>query len=78
MDVAKIVSVNIGPYPRAMPVGAFDQMPEVIAAFDDGVVKSLFSFYPDELAFAAHEFRGLTEAEAQALRTRKIIQYLQI
>ena len=45
---AKIVSVKIGPYPKSM----FDPMPEVVATFDDGITKKLFSFYPDELSFS--------------------------
>jgi hypothetical protein len=30
--------------PRPMPLGRFDPMPEVVAAFEDGSTKTLFSF----------------------------------
>ena len=41
-------------------------MPEVIATFEDGTVKTLFSFYPDEVSFRASEFIGLAEEEAHS------------
>jgi hypothetical protein len=54
----------------------FDPMPEVIATFEDGSTKTLFSFYPDEISFREHEFVGLTEQEAHTLFQKKDISYL--
>jgi hypothetical protein len=51
-------------------------MPEVIATFEDGSTKTLFSFYPDEVSFHASEFVGLTEQEARALFHQKDTAYL--
>ena len=74
----KIVAATIGPMPRPVeaPAGIFDPMPTVTVTFEDGKVKELFSFYPDELSFTASEFMGLTEQEARALRLRKDTEYL--
>ncbi len=72
----KITSTIITPMPRPMPEGMFDPMPEVIATFEDGTTKTLFSFYPDEITFHASEFIGLTEEEAKALRHRKDVAFL--
>jgi hypothetical protein len=72
----KIKSVTITPMPRPMPQGMFDAMPEVIATFEDGSTKSLFSFYPDEVSFRASEFMGLTEEEAYDIFQRKDRAYL--
>jgi molybdopterin-guanine dinucleotide biosynthesis protein A len=73
MASPKIVSVVIGPMPKSL----FDPMPKVTATFDDGVTKDLFSFYPDELSFAEHEFVNKTEAEARQLFHAKDVRYLQ-
>ena len=73
----KITSAIITQMPRPMPHGMFDPMPEVIATFEDGSVKTLFSFYPDEISFRASEFTGLTEEEARALRHKRDVHYLQ-
>ena len=72
----KIKSVMITPMPRPMPEGMFDPMPEVIATFEDGSTKNLFSFYPDEVSFVPSEFIGLTEEEAHTLFQRKDTAYL--
>ncbi len=72
----KITSVTITPMPRPMPEGMFDPMPKVIATFEDGTTKDLFSFYPDEITFQPSEFTGLTEAEAHALKQQKDAAYL--
>jgi hypothetical protein len=69
----KIKSVIITAMPRTMPEGMFDPMPEVIAIFEDGSTKSLFSFYPDEVSY---EFIGLTEEEAHSLFQQKDTAYL--
>jgi hypothetical protein len=72
----KIRSVIITRMPRPMPEGMFDPMPEVIATFEDGTTKTLFSFYPDEVSFRASEFVGLTEEDAYTLFQRKDTTYL--
>ena len=72
----KITSAIITPMPRPMPLGMFDPMPEVVATFEDGSSKSLFTFYPDEISFRASEFIGLTEQESHALKQRKDIAYV--
>lgn len=72
----KIITVIITPMPRPMPQGMFDPMPEVIATFEDGSSKSLFTFYPDEISFQASEFIGLTEEEARSLLQQKDSTYL--
>ena len=73
----KIKSAIITPMPRPMPLGMFDPMPEVIATFEDGSTKTLFSFYPDEVSFHESEFVGLTEQEARGLFHKKDTAYLQ-
>jgi hypothetical protein len=72
----KIKNVIITPMPRPMPEGMFDPMPEVLATFEDGSTKTLFSFYPDEVSFQPSEFAGLTEEEAHSLFQRKDTAYL--
>ena len=67
----KIISAFITPMPRPMPHGMFDPMPEVIATFENGSTKSLFSFYPDEVSFRASEFIGLTEEEAREVKAER-------
>jgi hypothetical protein len=72
----KIKHVIITPLPRPMPLGMFDPMPEVIATFENGSTKTLFSFYPDEISFKESEFTGLTEEDAHTLFQRKDRSYL--
>ena len=72
----KIISAIISPMPRPMPEGMFDPMPEVVATFEDGSTKSLFSYFPDEVSFQPSEFRGLTEEDAYSLFQRKDTTYL--
>ena len=72
----KIVSAVVGPMPRPMPEGMFDDMPKVTATFEDGTTKELFTFYPDELSFRASEFVGLTEQEAHDLFSKKDVAYI--
>jgi len=72
----KIKSVTITSMPRPMPLGMFDPMPEVIATFEDGSTKSLFSFYPDEVSFRESELIGLTEEDAHSLFHKKDTAYL--
>jgi hypothetical protein len=72
----KIIDAFITPMPRPMPQGMFDPMPEVIATFEDGSTKTLFSFYPDEVSFRASEFVELTEEEAHSLYQQRDNAYL--
>lgn len=72
-----IESAEIGPYPRPMPEGMFDEMPSVTARFSDGTEEELFSFYPDEIDFSEEELIGLTREEAFELRRTKDTDYLQ-
>ncbi len=72
----KINSATITKMPRPMPEGMFDPMPEVVATFEDGSTKRLFSFFPDEVSFQPSEFTGLTEEEAHSLFQRKDTTYL--
>lgn len=72
-----IVNCSFGDYPRPMPEGILDPMPQVKVQFDDGSEKVLFEFYPDELSFTEDEFIGLTEKQAHELRMKKDIEFLQ-
>ncbi|NLO71816.1 MAG: hypothetical protein GX102_12910 [Porphyromonadaceae bacterium] len=74
---AIIVKCDIGPFPRSMPEGMFDQMPSVSVTLSDGESFILFEYYPDEISFVASEFIGLTVAEAESLKTQKEIKYIQ-
>jgi len=69
----KIVSAEI----TAMPKTFLDPMPKVVATFEDGSIKELFEYYPDELSFDTQEFIGLTEKDAHALWRKKDLAYLQ-
>lgn len=72
-----ITRCQIGKYPRPMPDGMLDPMPQVKVQFDDGGEKILFEFYPDELSLTEDEFIGLTEKQAHELRMKKDIEFLQ-
>lgn len=72
-----IIKCTISKYPRPMPEGMLDPMPQVKVQFTDRQEKFLFEFYPDEINFSETEFIGLTEDQAQGLRMKKDIQYLQ-
>jgi len=69
----KIVEANIG----RMPKSFLDMMPRVTVTFDDGSIKELFSYYPDEIRFTSSEFIGLTEEEAIHLKFKKDKNFLQ-
>jgi hypothetical protein len=72
-----IESADIGPYPRPMPEGLFDEMPTVSVVFSDGSEEDLFQFYPDEIDFSEEELIGLTREEVSELRRKKDREYLQ-
>lgn len=69
----KIINARI----TKMPENLFDPMPQVIAEFEDGTIKTLFTFYPDEISFTPNEFIGLTEKEAHDLFHKKDVRFLQ-
>ena len=68
----RIRSVVITPMPESL----WDPIPKVIAEFNDGTTKELFSFYPDEIQFQPSEFVGLTEEQARHLKFIKDKAYL--
>lgn len=72
-----ITKCEIGPFPRPMPEGMFDQMPSVRVTLSDGNNLSLFEYYPDEISFVESEFIGLTVAEAESLLTKKDVKFIQ-
>lgn len=72
----RIVSAQITAMPRALPEGMSDPLPSVVAVFDDGAKKVLFSFYPDEIEFCPLDFIGLTEREAQQLKFKRDVSYI--
>ena len=72
-----ITKCKIGPFPRPMPEGMFDQMPTVRVTLSNGETMKLFEYYPDEITFVESEFIGLTVAEAENLLARKDVQFLQ-
>lgn len=73
----KIVKCKIYTYPRPMPEGIFDPMPQVWVTLNNGTKLKLFEFYPDEIDFQETEFIGLTIEQAHELRREKEIQYIQ-
>lgn len=72
-----ITKCKIGPFPRPMPEGMFDQMPSVNVTLSNGESLKLFEYYPDEISFVESEFIGLTVAEAESLLTQKDVKYIQ-
>ena len=76
-QISIIQKCEIGPFPRPMPEGMFDQMPTVRVTLSNGETMKLFEYYPDEITFVESEFIGLTVAEAKNLLTRKDVQFLQ-
>lgn len=72
-----ITSCKITSYPRPMPEGMFDKMPQVWVTLDDGSEYMLFEFYPDEIDFNESDFIGLTIDEAHHLKREKDMKYIQ-
>jgi hypothetical protein len=70
-EPAKVVTATIIP-----PMG-FGQKARVECRFDTGEVKTVFTYFSDELSFVSSELEGLTEDECKELFTKKDIQYLQ-
>ena len=77
ISAPKIIKCEIGPYPRPMPQGMNDKMPEVKVTLDNGEELVLFDFYPDEISFTESEFIGLTIEEAKKLKFEKDLKYIQ-
>jgi hypothetical protein len=73
----KIIKCDIGPYPRPMPEGMFDPMPEVNVQLSNGEELTLFSFYPDEISITESELIGLTVEQAKRIKFEKDLRYLQ-
>ena len=76
-EAPKIVKCEIGQYPRPMPVGVFDSMPEVKVHLNNGEKLNLFSFYPDEITFTESELIGLTVDQAKRRKFEKDVWFLQ-
>ncbi|MDD2285208.1 MAG: hypothetical protein PHQ11_07385 [Paludibacter sp.] len=72
-----ITKCNIGPFPRPMPEGMFDQMPSVNVTLTNGETLNLFEYYPDEISFVESDFIGLTVAEAESLKIQKDMKFIQ-
>ena len=72
-----ITKCEIGPFPRPMPEGMFDQMPSVNVTLSSGENLTLFHYYPDEISFFESEFIGLTVVEAERLLTQRDVKYIQ-
>ena len=49
---------------------------EVDVMYDNGLIETVFRYYPDELSFNRREFIGLTKDEALELYRHKDIAYL--
>jgi hypothetical protein len=76
-EISKIIKCNIGPYPRPMPQGMFDQIPEVKVQLSNGELLTLFSFYPDEITITESELIGLTVDQAKRVKFEKDVRSLQ-
>ena len=72
-----IIECTISEYPRPMPLGLNDKMPEVKVRFSNGVEKTLYEFFPDEITFDSTEFIGIPEKAAIDLKFERDKQYLQ-
>jgi hypothetical protein len=60
-----------------MPQNLFDGLPEVMVKYaGSDEFEQLFTYYPDELSFAAGEFVGKTRAEALELKRQRDVAYL--
>jgi hypothetical protein len=73
----RIIKCDIGPYPRPMPEGMFDRMPEVKVQLSNGEELTLFSFYPDEISITESELIGHTVEQAKRIKFEKDLRYLQ-
>ena len=61
----------------ALPVHILDSLPIVKVRFSpDEPEVDLFTYYSDEIAFSAHEFIGLTAAQAVRLKYERDCAFL--
>ena len=77
-NLPKIIKCEIGPYPRPMPQGMFDKLPEVKVQLSTGESLTLFSFYPDEITITESELIGHTVEEAKRIKFEKEVRYLRV
>lgn len=77
-ETPKIVKCEIGPYPRPLPLGKFDQLPEVKVLLSNGEQLTLFSYYPDEITITESELIGHTVDEAKRIKFEKDVRSLQV
>lgn len=77
-ETPRIVKCKIGPYPRPMPRGMFDPMPEVKVQLSNGEELTLYSFYPDEITITESELIGLTVDQAKRVKFEKDKWSLQV
>lgn len=75
-DTRTITTARLQPMPDLMPRVPSGQL-AMIATLEDGIEMTLFSYYTDELRFAAAEFEGLTVQQGLDLFARKHTEYLQ-
>lgn len=76
-ETPKIVRCEIGPYPRPMPKGMFDPIPNVKVELTNGEKLTLFSFYPDEITITESELIGLTVDQAKRVKFEKDVRYIE-
>ena len=77
-NLPKIIKCEIGPFPRPMPQGMFDKLPEVKVQLSNGEILTLFSFYPDEITITESELIGHTVDEAKRIKFEKDVRSLQV
>jgi hypothetical protein len=83
MTEPKIVSVKLGPFlnsKQLLQLWSFSPSItdcKVFATFDNGISKTLFNYFHDEISFSEDELIGLTESQARDLKRKKDISYLQ-
>jgi hypothetical protein len=68
----RIIACNITRLPETLR----DPLPRVEVTLENGEVKTLFDYYPDEIAFQPSDFVGLTVAEAMRLKSEKDLAFL--
>lgn len=74
----KIIRCEIGPYPRPLPHGIYDPLPEVKVQMSNGEELILFTFYPDEITITESELIGLTVDQAKRMKFEKDMRSLQV
>jgi hypothetical protein len=77
-EIPKIIHCEIGPYPRPLPKGMFDPIPEVKVRLSNGEELMIFTFYPDEITITETELIGLTVDQAKRMKFEKDMRSLQV